>query len=367
MTLDVPLPPSDGFALNTTAKVGRLAIGRDGLHYVLLHTFMSGADSGAPARDARIELLAVAADGAIQRRQVLPFRHNVSSDGFALDSLGVIVARSGDLAVFVSGFGAMAASDAQPATATLFHLGADFSLKKATRLSPPRGGADDPDSFYGITAYQPTPDNGIVLGGGYGPGPLVWWMGKFTLGGMRQWQLGPGRSFPEMVAAMGPRPDAGWLSLVQQMATRDRPAWMLLRTSAAGKQLARLHLAQPADAVGTVLTRGLVMIINASDRAPRGELVVLDDAGKVTRRAPWPFAQTQAVVPAGNGIAAIVADAASGGEASQVVRADLTGAISWRSGVAVVNEIAATPDGQIAALMRSGDGRTLRLIRYADP
>ena len=370
-TLDVPLPAPDGFVLNPYAAPGRLAIGRDGVHYVLLHAFKPVPNASPPTSEGRVDLLALSPDGAVKQRRAVPIEHSMGFVGFDLDSLGVAAMRSGELAVFASGFKSSAAGRT---SATLFRFAADLSLKKTTRLGPPaakpaKGDGDDGESFYGVSAYVPTPDNAVLLGGGYGPGPQAWWMGKFNLDGKRLWQAGPGSGIPERVTAIAPRKGGAWLSLVAEMRKGGGELeWFLRRYSADGKLTERKRVAVPAHAAATVLRDGAVIALDADEGKQQGELVFVDDSGRVRHRVPWPFAQTASMIADGDGLAAIVETKVESKTERFIVRADTKGAIRWRSAIVAVDEIVSTPDDAIAALVRIGKSdAVLHLVRYADP
>src|SRR5262249_30545237 len=160
-------------------------------------------------------------------------------------------------------------------------------------IGAPSGAArKDFMSFYEPAIYLPTRDNALVLGGGYGPGPLVWWLGKYGLDGKRFWQ-DRGHGIPEATAAIAQRPDGTLLSGVQEMARG--PTGLVLavrRYSDDGKLLARTPLPQiQSMAAVAILPDGIAFITNAEEPARRGELILVDDSGRrVVRRTSWPFA-----------------------------------------------------------------------------
>jgi len=366
--LDVPLPTPDGFVLNPYAAPGRLALGRDGVHYVLLHAFKPTQTSPTPASEGRVDLLALAPDGTVKQRRTVPIEHSTGFVGFDIESLGVVAARSGELAVFMSGY---KSSAGQRTSAALFRFAADLNLKKATRLGPPdpKAKGDDITSVYGVGVYVPTPDNAVLLGGGYGPGPQAWWMGKFSLDGKRLWQAGPGRGIPERVAAIASRKGGAWLSLVAEMRKGGGELeWFLRRYSAEGKLAERKPVSVPVHAAAAMLRDSTVIALDADDGKQHGELVFVDDGGRVQHRTPWPFTQTASMIASGDGLAAIVETKVESKTERFIVRADAKGAIRWRSAAVAVDEIASAPDGAIAALVRIGKSdAVLHLIRYADP
>lgn len=370
--LDVPVPAAERFRINHEGPGARLAVGRDGTHHILVHQFQPAAQSLEPATAARIDLVAVASDGELKRRQTLPATEKITFNGFAIASLGIVTASSGDHAVFWSANDPdIPARGDRSRFATLLHLAADGGVKKTSAIGPPNvaRGRTDARAYYELYVYAPTPDNAVLLGGGFGSGPYAWWMGKFNLDGVRLWQAGPGNGFPERVAAAARRLDGSWLSLVTEMPRSGGLDWVIRRNAADGTALSRTRLPMPVGYEAAVLRNGSVLIANAGDgRAAAQELVFVDDRGHIRRRSPWPFAQTLRLIADGDGLAAIVEDDAASDGQRTVVRADATGAIRWRSAAADVTEIMRTPDGHIAALVRTGkDGEGLRLVRYADP
>ncbi|TXL82174.1 hypothetical protein FHP25_00280 [Vineibacter terrae] len=119
----------------------------------------------------------------------------------------------------------------------------------------------------------------------------------------------------------------------------------------------------------------------SSDRAPAmrrrtligiGGALVIGARTAAAQAQPAPRMTLDVALPPATGFAFNHAAPGARLEASadirRVVRADALGAIRWHSATADVTDIAPTPDGQLAALARSGkDGETLRLVRYADP
>lgn len=372
-TLDIALSAADGFVLRPQASGAPLAIGRDGSSYVLLHQAMPALAPTDPARAARVDLVAVSRDGAEKWRQTLPVQAKRDSAGFAISSLGVIATTSGNLAVVWS------AHDEDPPepprkaradVATLLRLDAEGRVRKVSPIGPPSvaHGRSDPRAYYELYAYLPTPDNAVLLGGGFGSGPYGWWLGKFNLDGIRLWQAGPGQGFPERVASIGRRPDGGWMALVTEMPRRDTLQWALRRYAADGRLMRRTRLPVPVESEAAVLPDGGALLAHADDDPAKTELVVVDDIGRVRRRVAWPYAQTLRLIAAGDGLAAIVQDSGDSDAPAHVVRVDTAGVVRWRSTAADIADIVATPDGDIAALLRTGsDGRAMRLVRYSDP
>jgi len=372
VALDVTLPATENFSINHDGPGARLAVGRDGVHYVLLHQFRPAAQPLEPASEARIDLVVLAPDGTLKRRQTLPVAEKITSNGFAISSLGLVIAGSGDQAVFWSSNDPdIPARGDRNRFATLLRLGADGHVKRASAIGPPSlvRSRTDTRAYYELYVYLPTPDNALLLGGGFGSGPYAWWMGKFNLDGVRLWQAGPGSGFPERVAATARRADGGWLSLVTEMPRSGGLDWVIRRNAADGAPLSRIRLSPPVGYEVAVLRSGSVLVANADNgRSQAVELIFVDDLGHIRRRAPWPFAQTLRLIADGDGLAAIVEDEAASDGRRYVVRADAAGVIRWRSAAADITEIVRMPDGQIAALIRVGqDGGGLRLVRYADP
>jgi len=369
VAMTVELPVADGFMLNPYIDSGWLAVGPDGVHYVLLPMFKPGSEPLGPARGARLDLVALGPDGSLKRRTTLPARQVISTSGFAVNSLGVVVTRSGDLGIFISGEDPDAAQ-AAPGTETtsLWRLGPDLGVKKISRISPPHGGRSDKGSFYAVSIFLPTSDNAIMLGGGCGIGPVAWWMGKFSLNGERLWQVGAGSGFPESVAALRQRADGTWLSLVMEVPRgTERMDMVIRRHTTDGKSLSHTRLAEiQPPVIAAILNDGMVIITSGNDPARTSQLHVVSDSGRLVSRAPWPFAQTFLTIADGDGFAAIVSNASTGEMPKYVVRVDARGVVRWRSAAAAdAMTIVRTPDGQIAALERIGNG--LRLVRYADP
>jgi hypothetical protein len=371
-TLDVVLPAAGGFVVDPAAPRGRLAIGNDGTHYVALNQFVPAPQPSTAAREGRIEFLAVAPGGTIRQRRVLPVHGRLGPSGFDLASLGLATTLRGDVALFLSFRGdAAAPGAARHGVTALLRLDGDGTVRDEGRIGAPSAaiGRANPAAHYAVRAYVPTPDNELLVAGGYGNGPYTWWMGKFTLDGTRLWQAGPGKGFPEAVASVARRPDGGWLALVTEADPDGRGAACFIhRYTAGGRLLERHRLSYPAIEAMTALPGGSVFVSGAEGRPEANELVFVDDAGRLTHRAPWPFTRTARIIADGEGLAAIVTSASGAGGASFVVRTDARGALRWRSAALDVGEIVRTPAGEIAALVRAGKGGTaLHLMRFADP
>ncbi|HJQ58659.1 MAG TPA: hypothetical protein VJ890_17250 [Vineibacter sp.] len=371
-TLDVVLPAAAGFKLALESPGAPLAIAADGTHYVLLHQFAPGAKPAEPAREAWVELLAVAADGALKWRRALPIRDKVTSSGLSISSLGVIAASAGGIVVVWSPNDPPEPRAPRSQIATMLRLGTDGTVRKASPIGPPSAtrAVNDPAAYYELYVYRATPDNGVLLAGGYGSGPYAWWMGKFNLDGIRLWQAGPGNGFPERVASLERRLDGSWLGLVTEMVPRGSGLdWVIRRYAADGKLLRRTRLAPPVGQEVAVLRDGAVLVAPSEESATQAELVFVDDHGRVRRRTPWPFATTLRLIAAGDGLAAIVRESDAAEAPSFVVRADAQGVIRWRGpAVADVHSIVALPDGRIAALLRdTAEASALRLVRFTEP
>ncbi|TAJ42031.1 MAG: hypothetical protein EPO55_03485 [Reyranella sp.] len=352
IVLDVAVLPAPGYKPAPGILPGRLAVGADGTHYVILNEVTE-------ASEARVELIAMTSTGSEKVRTVLPLDLPIGPRGFAVASMGVIATRSGDTAVFVSGV-----------KSTLFRLGTDGRIKKQTAISPPSAASTryDPDGYYELRHYVPTADNAAVLAGGFGSGPYAWWLGKFSLDGVRLWQAGPGRGFPESVNAIGVRADGSWIVILEEtQGEKFTLECFLDRYAADGRRLARARLAGIGCYTAAVLRDGSVVMNYTDSKPPRRELIFYDDSGKVKGRAAWPFDGTNWIIADGDGFAAIVTEKPDPYNARNVVRADASGSLRWKSPVGDVTEIARTPDGQIAALIWSEDGTRARLARYADP
>jgi len=351
VTLDVVVSPPAGLRPHEGASHGRLAVGADGTYYVLMSWH-------AEASVARIELVAIGRGGEEKMRIPLPIRLPIDSMGFAVQSMGVAVSHSGDLAVLVSGQG----------QTTLFRLRADGRIKNASEIAPPavgvRFGGDD---YYQLRHYVATPDNALLLAGGYGSGPYSWWMGKFSLDGGRLWQKGPSRGWPDSVNALRLRGDGSWIVILEEQRVESMTHHCFLdRYAGDGRRLARTSIDFKGCYTAAVLAEGSVI---ASERrgSSQSELIFLDDTGKATRETTWAFDSIDWMIADGPGLAAIVSERPGPDSVNAVVRADSVGTLHWKSPVGEISDIVRTPDGQIAALVWQVAPREVRLVVYADP
>lgn len=351
VTLDVVVSPPAGLQPHAGVAHGRLAVGSDGTYYVLMSW-------QGEASAARIELVAIGPVGGEKMRIPLPIHMPIGSTGFTVQSMGVAVSRSGDLAVLVSGQG----------QTTLFHVGADGRIKKASEVAAPavgvRFGSDD---YYQLRHYIATPDNALMLAGGYGSGPYGWWMGKFSLDGVRLWQQGPSLGYPDSVNALRLRGDGSWIVILEEQQVESMKHQCFLdRYAADGRRLARTRIDFEGCYSAAVLAEGSV-IASEHRRPSQSKLIFLDDTGKATREMTWPFDRIDWMIADGPGLAAIVSERPGPGSVNAVVRADAGGTLRWKSAVGEISDIAHTPDGQIAALVWEEPRREVRLVAYADP
>ena len=63
---------------------------------------------------------------------------------------------------------------------TLYRIDANGRVQSAASVLP---AANASGAFYRTRFYLPTADNGLLVGGGYGPDPFNWWIGKFDCRG----------------------------------------------------------------------------------------------------------------------------------------------------------------------------------------
>ena len=133
-------------------------------------SFQPSPDGILPAKSAHIELLAYTRDGAQKYRTDLAVQAGVGPNGFNAESLGVVAFPSGDTVVFLSSSNTRGAlpQDERSAT-TLFRIDANGNVRSAASVLP---AANVAGAFYRTRFYLPTADNGLLVGGGYGPDPF---------------------------------------------------------------------------------------------------------------------------------------------------------------------------------------------------
>lgn len=363
VTLDIALPPPADHRLSGLGPSGRLAVGADGSIYVVTSSFLPSSNGILPARSAHIELLAYTRDGARKYRTMLPVQAGVGPTGFNAESLGVVAFPSGEAAVFLSSSNTRVAlpRDERSVT-TLFRIDANGTVQSAASVLP---AADVAGAFYRARVYLPTADDGLVVGGGFGPDPFNWWIGKFDAVGRRLWQAGPGPAYPEDVYGLAVKPDGSVAAIIQEVGQMSGLSqWTIARFGADGTPQGRVHF----DRLGTsfVLLPGFWMsAIDVFQTANAPGLARLGKQGKVLGGAPWPFDQTRRLIADGDGVAAVVC--AASGPLCFVVRAGVDGKIRWQSPPGSFTDIARTPDGQIVAVSWSADMLSASLVRYANP
>ncbi len=363
VTLDVALPPPADHRLSGLGRPGRLAVGGDGSIYVATSSFQPSPDGIQPARSARIELLAYRPDGAQKYRTTLPVQAGVGPNGFNAESLGVAVSPSGEAMVFLSSSNTrLALPRDERSVTTLYRIGVDGKVQSVASVP---AAAEVAGAFYRTRFYVPTADGGLLVGGGHGPDPFNWWIGRFDAMGRRIWQAGPGPAYPEDVYGLAIMPDGSVSAVIQEIGQASGLSrWTIARFAADGTPQSR----SPFDTLGTsfVLLRGFWLSAVDVFQTPNAPaLVRLDERGKVSGRAPWPFDQTRRLIADGDGVAAVVCAAA--GPLCFVVRAGVDGRIRWQSPAGTFTDIARTQDGQIVAVAWSADLLSASLVRYADP
>ena len=365
IVLDVPLPPPPGHQLSGLGPPGRLAVGPDGTHYVLATSFKPSPDGILPAADARAEIMAFKRDGKGGYRAMLPVQTGIGKRGFDAASLGVAALPNGEAMVFLSSSNnAMATPQRERSVTSIYRISATGSVVRSTPVAPAVPGS--PASFYRTKFYLPTSDNGLLVGGGFGPDPFNWWIGKFDSEGRRLWQAGPGPGMPEDVYGLALRPDGGISAAVQEIqAIQQLSQWYIVQLGADGTQQNKV----PFKTAGTsfALTPG-GWVVAASEFQTAGSpaLVRLDANGNVAGIASWNYGQTRRMIADGNGIVAIVCNTIDG-PPCWIVRAGTDGKVRWQSQPVNATDIVRTPDGQIAAILWSDDLLSSRLVRFADP
>ena len=362
-TLSVALPPPAGHRLSGLGPPGRLAVGSDGAILVATSSFQPAPDLMQTARSARIEVLAYGNDGQPRYRTTLPVQSGVGPRGFNAESLGVVAYPNGQAAVFLSSSNTRIAMPPDEHSVTsLFRLDASGAVQSVASVLP---AAEVPGAFFSARFYLPTRDGGVLVGGGFGPDPFNWWIGRFDADGRRSWQAGPGPAYPEDVYGLALLPDGTVSAIVLEIgAASGVSQWYVARYAANGALLERV----PFAPLGTSFVRVGAQWISAIDGVQSGPppgLVRLDDKGVVSARAAWPFEQTRRMIAVGDGIAA-VACTTSHAECF-VVRADAGGRLRWQSPAGAYSDIAATPDGQVVVVSWSPDLLSSSLVRFADP
>lgn len=365
IVLSVPLPPPPEHQLSGLGPPGRLAVGPDGTHYVLSTSFKPSSDGILPAADARAEIMAFGRDGKAGYRAMLPVQAGIGKRGFDAASLGVAVLPNGEAMVFLSSANqAMATPQRERSVTSIYRVSAAGSVVRATPVPPAVSGS--PASFYRTKFYLPTSDNGLLVGGGFGPDPFNWWIGKFDTEGRRLWQAGPGPGMPEDVYGVAVRPDGSISAVVQEIgAIQQLSQWYVVQLGSDGTVQGKV----PFKTAGTsfaLTPSGWVAAASEFQTAGSPALVRLDANGNVAGSAPWNYGQTRRMIADGNGIVAIVCNTIDR-PPCWIVRAGTDGKVRWQSQAVNATDIVRTPDGQIAAILWSDDLLSSRLVRFADP
>ena len=365
IVLDVPLPPPPDHQLSGLGPPGRLAVGPDGTHYVLATSFKPSPDGILPAADARAEIMAFTRDGKAGYRAMLPAQAGIGRRGFDAASLGVAALPNGETMVFLSSSNnAMATPQRERSVTSIYRISATGSVVRSTPVAPAVPGS--PASFYRTKFYLPTSDNGLLVGGGFGPDPFNWWIGKFDTEGRRVWHAGPGPGMPEDVYGLALRADGSISAAVQEIqAIQQLSQWYIVQLGADGTQQNKV----PFNTAGTsfALTQGgWVAAASEFQTAGYPALVRLDANGNVAGSASWTYGQTRRMIADGNGIVAIVCNTIDG-PPCWIVRAGTDGKVRWQSQQVNATDIVRTPDGQVATILWSDDLLSSRLVRFADP
>lgn len=357
VTLDIAVPIPDGHIHMSWGNHKRLAIGPDGSLHALANSFLFDRENGsAPTRDARVELQAFAGDGRPRFRTTLPVALPPALSGFDMEALGFDVLASGDTMVFLS---TGDSGQADRAYNRIYRVSPEGGVLRVTPVAPADGG--DHRRIFWTQTYLATSDNGLLVAGAYGPGPLRWWLGKFDADGHRLWQAGPGPGAREQVATLAVRGDGTVVAVHSERRAGDAmEEWRIARFTAGGRLLDRTRLGNVGDGRLVAILPDSAVFLDAH------ELVQADDTGNVRRRVPWPYVRTWSLIADGDGISAIVCKQPEG-DLCHIVRAKADGTILWLTPPLTATDIGRTPDGQIAAVVWRDEGRTMRLMRFASP
>ncbi len=364
VVFDVTLPQPEGLKIDQSRA--KFVLGADGPRYLLRH-YYTKSEYGNNRGDQHIDLVPIGPQGTAKPLPALPL-DKMRPDGFGIRSICGAVIASGDVVVF-SSFNENDNAPKPPpvwrkGSASLLRLAADGGLKTAAPVRPPGGREAEGYEFFHDINCLATPDNAVILGGDYQSNGV--WLARLGLDGTKRWET-DAMITPLVVSSLGLRADGSLVSII-----RDWDGYPYLQRHAPnGKALVDRRLKRTVDSTG-ILRQGVVLIGPIDKAARASEVVFMDDAGGVLRRAPWSFHENpwaDTLVAVGDGFVARVPAPGDNSEMNTIVRVNAQGKILWRTAPIRADALAAAKTGEVIVLDTSerGGGKTWRLISYADP
>ncbi|MCX7366669.1 MAG: hypothetical protein NTV97_33305 [Alphaproteobacteria bacterium] len=180
-----------------------------------------------------------------------------------------------------------------------------------------------------IATAMATADNGVVLGGGYGPGPSTWWMAKFSANGVRLAEDGARKvRIPAAVDAIAPLPGGGWQAIARDLTADEQTTdVVLLRYDATGKRQSRRVLVDRSEShLATFTPQGRVMVV----KADTSRLLLFDHGATSSREIAWAGPRPRKIVADDEGFLALF-DKRQGETEGRIVRLDREGSVRWQS------------------------------------
>ena len=333
IVLSTELPASDG-APQRYSQRRALSVGRDG-------TLLAAMERGAVVADAA---------GQIRTRFAFP------SPERRLAFVCVVAIDQDDLAAVFQ-----QPDDSPTPGLSLFHHGADGKLLGETLIPPPPewiGPNGKPaGAIYNVEQCSATADRALLLAGSYGTVRNAgWWFGKINLAGSVIFQTN-NPVLAERVAAAATRPDGGIDALVQVRAADlgGQFQWYLHRYAESGRR-ERARIDIPRGYAASMMGSGGII---AADELG---LFLVDENGRLLRQSSWPFHRTGVLVGAG---ASLWATGSFGDhEPDWLVRINERGTLYHYRTRLNIAAVAGAPADQLAALLVSDDGKTVRLVRF---
>lgn len=312
----------------------------------------------AEQKPSRVELARLDRDGRVLGRRLVM---EGSAKPYGLHyNTRLAPLRSGEMVLALSS--ELDANSAPTSLGGLLRLSSSGEVLNRVRLPFPNYASAEMRKTHvlEIATARATADNGVVLGGGYGPGPSTWWMAKFSANGVRLAEDGARKvRIPAAVDAIAPLSGGGWQAIVRDLTADERTTdVVLLRYDATGtRQSRRVLLERSESHLAAFTPEGRPMIV----KADASRLQLFDDGGASSREIPWPGMRPRKLIADDQGILALF-EKSQGRAEGQILRIDREGTVVWRSPPGNYIDVVSA-GGETRALALDAEGRSASHLR----
>lgn len=346
-----------GYRIDDTVRLTRAP---DGTGHLLL-----GQVDPAGIAASRIELIRLDRGGTPDRRQVLAsIEHNPEAVYFILAGTQLRTLPSGELSIATP-----SPELAGGPRGGLLRFSADGRERHRSIFDPPHDVPPSERGWYfrfAFGAMVATTDNSVVLAGTYGPGPNGWWWAKLAANGARLAER-TGRDYAALrVEAVSAGPDGGFSLILRDYNKTTRAGEVVLERRAAGGALIHRAVLYAKDSCVSAAFVSDGRIATVTCGAP-DRLAYFNANGLPIREMRWGTpAEGHSVrtIPGDSGLLLMTTDDSS--PDARIVRLYRNDTVVWRSPPG--RYLAATLQGdEVVAIVLEADGRSIAVLRFADP